>query len=97
MRIGRRNRSTRRKPAPVPLYPPQIPHDLIWNRGRRGGKPATIRLSWPIMPYCYWRNVHTIIVLKFKILKSMSITFRKLLLFPSSGENTEEDEEMPFQ
>jgi hypothetical protein len=28
MRIGRVNRSTRRKPAPVPLCPPQIPHDL---------------------------------------------------------------------
>jgi hypothetical protein len=24
--IGRRNRSTRRKPAPVPLCPPQTPH-----------------------------------------------------------------------
>jgi hypothetical protein len=24
--IGRGNRSTRRKPAPVPLCPPQIPH-----------------------------------------------------------------------
>jgi hypothetical protein len=28
MRIGRGNRSTRRKPAPVPLCPPQILHDL---------------------------------------------------------------------
>jgi hypothetical protein len=28
MRIGRGNRRTRRKPAPVPLCPPQIPHDL---------------------------------------------------------------------
>jgi hypothetical protein len=28
MRIGRGNRSTQRKPAPVPLCPPQIPHDL---------------------------------------------------------------------
>jgi hypothetical protein len=27
MKIGRRNRSTRRKPAPAPLCPPQIPHD----------------------------------------------------------------------
>jgi hypothetical protein len=27
MRIGRGNRSTRRKPAPAPLCPPQIPHD----------------------------------------------------------------------
>jgi hypothetical protein len=27
MKIGRRNRSTRRKPAPAPLCPPQIPYD----------------------------------------------------------------------
>jgi hypothetical protein len=27
MYIGRGNRSTRRKPAPVPLCSPQIPHD----------------------------------------------------------------------
>jgi hypothetical protein len=25
MKTGRRNRSIRRKPAPAPLYPPQIP------------------------------------------------------------------------
>jgi hypothetical protein len=34
MRIGRGNRSTRRKPAPVPLCPPQISHDLTWDRTR---------------------------------------------------------------
>jgi hypothetical protein len=34
MIIGRGNRSTRRKPAPVPLCPPQIPHDLTWARTR---------------------------------------------------------------
>jgi hypothetical protein len=28
MMIGMGNRSTRRKPAPVPLYAPQISHDL---------------------------------------------------------------------
>jgi hypothetical protein len=28
------NRSTRRKPAPLPLCPPQIPHDLTWYRTR---------------------------------------------------------------
>jgi hypothetical protein len=28
MMIGRENRSTRRKPTPATLYPPQIPHDL---------------------------------------------------------------------
>jgi hypothetical protein len=27
MKIGRGNRSTRRKPAPAPLCPSQIPHD----------------------------------------------------------------------
>jgi hypothetical protein len=39
MKIGRGNRSTRRKPAPAPHYPPQIPHDLT-------RKPATNRLSY---------------------------------------------------
>jgi hypothetical protein len=27
MKVGRGNRSSRRKPAPAPLCPPQIPHD----------------------------------------------------------------------
>jgi hypothetical protein len=34
MLIGRENRSTRRKPAPVPLSPPQIPRDLTRARTR---------------------------------------------------------------
>jgi hypothetical protein len=34
MRIGRGIRSTRRKPVPVPLCPPQIPHDLTWDSTR---------------------------------------------------------------
>jgi hypothetical protein len=34
MRIGRENRRTRRKHFPVPLSPPQIPHDLTWTRIR---------------------------------------------------------------
>jgi hypothetical protein len=32
MRIGRGNRSTRRKPAPALLCPPQIPYDVTWAR-----------------------------------------------------------------
>jgi hypothetical protein len=32
--ICRANRSTRRKPAPVPLCPSQIPHDLTQDRSR---------------------------------------------------------------
>jgi hypothetical protein len=47
MMIGRRNRSTRRKPAPVPLCPPQTPHACPdANPDRRGGKPETNRLSY---------------------------------------------------
>jgi hypothetical protein len=48
MRIGRKNRSTRRKPAPAPLYPTTNP-TLIGpgsNPGRRGRKPASNRLSY---------------------------------------------------
>jgi hypothetical protein len=34
MRIGRENRSTRRKLPPVSLCPPQIPHDVTLYRTR---------------------------------------------------------------
>jgi hypothetical protein len=34
--IGRGNRSTRRNPAPVPLCPPQMSHELT---GREPGRP----------------------------------------------------------
>jgi hypothetical protein len=38
MRIGRGNRSTRRKTAPVQLCPPQIPHELT----RAQPRPAAV-------------------------------------------------------
>jgi hypothetical protein len=41
---GRGNRSTRRKPAPVPLCPPQIPHELNLAR-TRATKVGSQRLS----------------------------------------------------
>jgi hypothetical protein len=34
MKIGRGNPSNQRKPAPGPLCPSQIPHDLLWARTR---------------------------------------------------------------
>jgi hypothetical protein len=45
--IGRGNRHTRRKPAPLPFCPLLIPHDLTCNptRGHSGGRPATNHLS----------------------------------------------------
>jgi hypothetical protein len=50
MKIGRGNRSTRRKPALVPLCPPQIRHDQTraQTADHRGGKPATNRLSYGV-------------------------------------------------
>jgi hypothetical protein len=45
--IGRGIRSTRRKPAPVPLCPPQTPQAArTTNPALRGGKPASSRLSY---------------------------------------------------
>jgi hypothetical protein len=51
MKIGKGNRSTRRKPAPEPLCPPQT-HVLCSaaNPGRRSGKPVTNRLSYGTAP-----------------------------------------------
>jgi hypothetical protein len=37
LRIGRENRSTGRIPAPVPLYPTQIPHDLTLGMNLKAG------------------------------------------------------------
>jgi hypothetical protein len=49
MRIGRGNRSTRRKHAPVPLYPPQILHGLTWARTRAAGSQRLTAwaIAWP--------------------------------------------------
>jgi hypothetical protein len=48
MKIGKENRSTRRKPTPAPLCPPQNPTLQTRSRtpDRNGGKPATNRLSY---------------------------------------------------
>jgi hypothetical protein len=60
MMIGKGNRSTRRKPAPVSLCPPQN-HMFCpdANPGRRRGKPATNRLSYgtALLMYVYARLV----------------------------------------
>jgi hypothetical protein len=46
IKIGRGNRNTRRKPAPAPLCPPQIPLEQTRDRTRAAAvKPAINRLS----------------------------------------------------
>jgi hypothetical protein len=52
MRIGRGNRSTWRKPAPVPLCSTQIPHYLTWTRTRAAavGSRRLIAICQKIYP-----------------------------------------------
>jgi hypothetical protein len=51
MKIGSRNRSTRRKPTPVSLFPPQIPHDQTrtWTRAAAVGsrRLTAWAMAWP--------------------------------------------------
>jgi hypothetical protein len=57
MRIIRGRRSTRRKPAPVPLCPPQIPHDLARARTQAaevGSRRLTVwAVARPIRRYTF--------------------------------------------
>jgi hypothetical protein len=82
MMIGRGNRSTRRKPAPVPLCPPQTPHACPdANPGRRGGKPVTNRLSYGTAPaslYCEC-NAEAQCVGQFQAPFAVSVSFRVCL------------------
>jgi hypothetical protein len=68
MSIGRGKGSTRRKPAPVPLCPPQIAHDLTWARTRVtsvGSRRLTtwavawpkIKVRWDVHYYDYMKLV----------------------------------------
>jgi hypothetical protein len=86
--FGRGNRSTRRKPAPVPLCPPQNPHDCPdANPGRRGGKPATNRLSYgTALSLPFWIGIyktkHTLINAFYSnaISRSMSVASEMSLI-----------------
>jgi hypothetical protein len=58
--IGRGNRSTRIKPAPVPLCPPQIPHKLTWARTRVATIGSRRLTAWAmIRPYSSITSVST--------------------------------------
>jgi hypothetical protein len=86
MRIGRGSRSTRRKPAPVPLCPPQSPHDLCWNPGRRGGKPATKLWHCLCNLHSHDRENHRSLNHGFRILDSscVDIGFMSLVDLPAA-------------
>jgi hypothetical protein len=46
MRIGRGNQSIWRKPAPVPLCPPQNPHDMTWAWTRAAAVGSWQLTAW---------------------------------------------------
>jgi hypothetical protein len=46
MRTGRGDRSSRGKPAPILLCPPQIPHDLTWARTLAGAVGSRRLTAW---------------------------------------------------
>jgi hypothetical protein len=49
-RIGRRNGRIRRKPIPVPLFPPQIPNDLTCDRTHAAAESRRLTSSRPSCP-----------------------------------------------
>jgi hypothetical protein len=54
--IGRENRSTRRKPAPMPLCPPQTPHAArtrTWAAAVGSQRLTAWGTAWPLL--CVWR------------------------------------------
>jgi hypothetical protein len=67
---GRGNRSTRRKPAPMPRCPPETPHAIP---GRRGGKPATNRLSYGTASSMFLDNSRKLREFKNLITKTISL------------------------
>jgi hypothetical protein len=77
------------KPTLVPLCPSQIPYDLTWasNPVRRGGKPATNRLSYGTALWLPWMSIEAHsswypLYVMFSTLQSTSISL--LHIFSSS-------------
>jgi hypothetical protein len=61
MKIGRGNRSTRRKPAPVSLCPSQIPHEQTWARTRVAAERSQRLTAWAMarsMPECWKQSAN---------------------------------------
>jgi hypothetical protein len=60
--IGKGNGSTRRKPTQVPLFPPQIPHNLTRARTQTAAVGSRRLTAWPterllIEMYVFRRNI----------------------------------------
>jgi hypothetical protein len=62
IRIGRGNGSTRRKSVPVPLCPPEIPHNLTWDWTRTAAVGSQRLTAWAMSRPLYetWYVYHAI-------------------------------------
>jgi hypothetical protein len=77
MRIGRGNRSTRRKSATVPLCPPQIRNDLTRTRTREVAVGIQRLTTWAMAPPFYFLDIpynFVSVFLKCKHSLSLSLT-----------------------
>jgi hypothetical protein len=79
--IGRGNRSTRRKPAPVPLCPPQTPHAALTRT--RAAAVGSQRLTAELrhgygMAYTAEASIHSYIVLQLFVGPWPLLQFRNL-------------------
>jgi hypothetical protein len=81
MWIGRGNRSTRRKPAPVPFCPPQIPHDPTRARIWAAAVGAWWLTAWAMARPCFNR-VNTLTD-PFPVSELLHASYLPILLFDS--------------
>jgi hypothetical protein len=78
LRIGRGNRSTRRKPTPVPLCPPKIPHDLTQSRTRAATKGS--RRQQPELWHSHYPHLIISCTLYFSYVSKISQIYRSFHL-----------------
>jgi hypothetical protein len=95
MKSGRENQSTRRKPATLPTTNPIWPNRGS-NPGRRGGKPATNRLSYGMTLTLVSCLAYSTLKMEATIPPKRRLTFnglhgvisRKIVIFITTGERT---------
>jgi hypothetical protein len=80
MRIGRGNRNTKRKPAPVPICQPQISHDLTWDRTQAASVVSRWITAWAVarpqsttVTFYFYRWTYLHIVFSSSLIWTMSL------------------------
>jgi hypothetical protein len=84
MRIGRGNGCIRRKPAPVQLCPPQIPHDLTWDWTRPSAVGSRRLTAWAMARPSYHINYSFILIRIENLLRLLQLFYFHLWPFTLS-------------